>query len=690
MYPGNLPFDANAPSQQFFIHGLPYSVPGRNPPNGFPMQLGPEAFKMLDGHLRHQLQEQAPRNPLRTFLFNQMASNMYNNQQYDELLVSAGGFLEMVLAANTHGNNVDSAAAMVAQKMTGIYASINAVTYQPLQQLVQDPNIVNSVNSTLGEFEQIKQQILQFQQRNQQPAWGGNQGGYNQGGYGGGDNYQPRQTQWQGGTQMGFNQPNTFNGNGGNMRGMFNTPQPNQHRSVLDTGRRGGLHDYQEVDVGKTAPTNDNAVKTSWSTGSENRRSAAWDIPDVKTADTVSFDNDTTPAYEAPLFYNDLPDHMALKPLLPFNLTYNPNTHERIYLPHKDGYLVEVIQEKGEFMDYEQHELDAALKTQSLGAPSGSVQGDGWKDYHYINATATILDDETEEGEVTPAVQFTNLIDAHSDQQAEFYLRQALNSKRIKIPEDAILEFQYRHLKPIAYRIDRKGADDLAKAETMDQFISVMSNLDMPERFCGQITKRAIGMINDALNYSMSVSWTIDELSDYAELLTEIANEHGESVRKLFADKINDLIPLLFSAVSAPEVSNYLKETYKADRLKDNIVEVAEDTELSGFFENVEDPDTLDLTTEDYAVVFLTDVISITQVPWTLKSMELKVDKDQPIASVKQSVNPVEFKVLQDLYARTKDLHVRHYFIDTIDGYRLKVLPGWLSKDYYALGLWRE
>ena len=690
MYPGNLPFDANAPSQQFFIHGLPYSVPGRNPPNGFPMQLGPEAFKMLDGHLRHQLQEQAPRNPLRTFLFNQMASNMYNNQQYDELLVSAGGFLEMVLAANTHGNNVDSAAAMVAQKMTGIYASINAVTYQPLQQLVQDPNIVNSVNSTLGEFEQIKQQILQFQQRNQQPAWGGNQGGYNQGGYGGGNNYQPRQTQWQGGTQMGFNQPNTFNGNGGNMRGMFNTPQPNQHRSVLDTGRRGGLHDYQEVDVGKTAPTNDNTANTSWSTGSENRRSAAWDIPDVKAADTVSFDNDTTPAYEAPLFYNDLPDHMALKPLLPFNLTYNPNTHERIYLPHKDGYLVEVIQEKGEFMDYEQHELDAALKTQSLGAPSGSVQGDGWKDYHYINATATILDDETEEGEVTPAVQFTNLIDAHSDQQAEFYLRQALSSKRIKIPEDAILEFQYRHLKPIAYRIDRKGADDLAKAETMDQFISVMSNLDMPERFCGQITKRAIGMINDALNYSMSVSWTIDELSDYAELLTEIANEHGESVRNLFADKINDLIPLLFSAVSAPEVSNYLKETYKADRLKDNIVEVAEDTELSGFFENVEDPDTLDLTTEDYAVVFLTDVISITQVPWTLKSMELKVDKDQPIASVKQSVNPVEFKVLQDLYARTKDLHVRHYFIDTIDGYRLKVLPGWLSKDYYALGLWRE
>ena len=70
--------------------------------------------------------------------------------------------------------------------------------------------------------------------------------------------------------------------------------------------------------------------------------------------------------------------------------------------------------------------------------------------------------------------------------------------------------------------------------------------------------------------------------------------------------------------------------------------------------------------------------------------MALKVDKDQPIASVKQSVNPVEFKVLQDLYARTKDLHVRHYFIDTIDGYRLKVLPGWLSKDYYALGLWRE
>ena len=686
MYPGNLPFDANAPNQQFFIQGLPYSVPGRNPPNGFPMQLGPDVFKMLDGHLRHQLQEQAPRNPLRVFLFNQMASNMYNNPQYDELLVSAGGFLEMVLAANTHGNNIDSAAAMVAQKMTTIYASINAVTYQPLQQLVQDPNIVNSVNGTLQEFEQIKNQILQFQQRSQpQQNWGGNQGGFNQGGGGG---YQPRQTQWQGGNSMGgYGQTNTFSGNGGG-RSMFSGHQAPPQRSILDTGRRSGIHDYQEIDVGKTEPTP--AHYSGWNTGAEKTRSAAWDIPKVETTNSVSFDNEPKVDYEAPLFYSDIPEHMALKPLLPYNLAHNPNTHERIYLPHKDGYLVEVIQEKGEFMDYDQHELDSALKTQSLGAPSTPVQGDGWGNYHYLNATATILDDETEEGEVTPAVQLTNLIDAHSDQQAEFYLRQALSSKRIKIPEDAILEFQYRHLKPIAYRIDRKGVDDLASAETMDQFIDVMATLDMPERFCGQITKRAIGMINDALNYSMSVSWTIDELGDYAELLQEIANEHGENTRKLFADKINDLIPLLFSAVSAPEVSNYLKETYHAERLKDNIVEVAEFTELSGFFENVEDPDTLDLTTEDYAVVFLTDVISITQVPWTLKSMALTIDKDQPLSSVKQSVNPTEFKVLKDLFARTSDLHVRHYFIDTIDGYRLKVLPGWLSKDYYALGLWRE
>jgi hypothetical protein len=289
---------------------------------------------------------------------------------------------------------------------------------------------------------------------------------------------------------------------------------------------------------------------------------------------------------------------------------------------------------------------------------------------------------------MVPAVQLNNLIDAHSDQQAEFYLRQALISKNIKIPEDAILEFQYRQLKPIAYRVDREGANDLVAAETMGDFIKTMNGLDMPERFCGQIANRAISIINDALNYSLSIDWTIDELADFDDLLTEIENEHGERTRKLFEDKVNDLLSLIFSAVPAGDVSNYLQSTYDAERLKDNIVELAEATDLSGFVENIEDPDILDLTKEDYAVVFLADVISITQVPWSLKEMELNISKETPIASVKQSVNPTEFKVLKDLFSRTGELNVRHYFIDTIDGYRLKVLPGWLSKDYYALGLW--
>ena len=127
MYPGNLPFDPNVPNQQFFIQGLPYSVPGRNPPNGFPMQLGPDAFRMLDGYLRHNLQEQATRNPLRVFLYNQMANNMYNNQAYEDMLISSGGFLELVMSSGNQ--NLEGACQMVAQKMTGIYASVNAIQF---------------------------------------------------------------------------------------------------------------------------------------------------------------------------------------------------------------------------------------------------------------------------------------------------------------------------------------------------------------------------------------------------------------------------------------------------------------------------------------------------------------------------------------------------------------------------------
>ena len=93
MYPGNLPFDPNVPNQQFFIQGLPYSVPGRNPPNGFPMQLGPDAFRMMDGYLRHNLQEQATRNPLRVFLYNQMANNMYNESLMLEAVFEEVGTL---------------------------------------------------------------------------------------------------------------------------------------------------------------------------------------------------------------------------------------------------------------------------------------------------------------------------------------------------------------------------------------------------------------------------------------------------------------------------------------------------------------------------------------------------------------------------------------------------------------------
>lgn len=692
MYPGNLPFDPNQPNQQAFIQGLPYSVPGRNPPNGFPAQLGPDAFRMMDGYLRYNLQEQAGRNPLRMFLFNQMSSNFYNNQFYEEMLISAGTFLELVMASGSYNTgNMEGAVKMVAEKMTSIYASINATQYPPLQQMVQDPNIVNSVNNTLNEFEQIKQQILNYQRSQQGNNWGGNQqqnwqgGGFQQNWQGGGNSYAPRQSTWQGGNS-GYQQP-TQTSTGG--RSMFSGGYQQPNKSVVDTGRRGGMHNFQEVDVGK--PESHDVPNTTQSDGYGFNRNK-WDMAAPETTEVktnVKFDNEPV-TYDDPLYYTSIPDHLALVATLPENLVHNPNTHERIYLPSKEGQLVEVIQEKGEFMDYEQHELDNALKTQNLGAPSPSPQGDGWDNYHYINASATILTDESEEDEVTPAVQLNNLIDAHSDQQAEFYLRQALIKKRLKVPEDAILEFQYRQVKPIAYRVDRVGADMLAKVSNVAEFIETMNDLDMPERFCGQITKRTVTMINDALLYSMSIGWTIDGLGDYPDLLKEIAGEYGEHTKQQFDKKINDLIPLMFSAITATDVSKYLQETYNAERLKDNIVQVAEDTELSGFVENIEDPDVLDLTTEDYAVVFLTDIISITQVPWNLKSMELGLDKEKPTAAIKQSVNPVEFKVIQDLFARTKDLNVRHYFIDTIDGYRLKVLPGWLSKDYYALGLWRE
>lgn len=178
-----LPDPRLPPNQQAMLPGLPYQCPLQ-----VNVQLSPtmqQMLPMITGHAINAVQQNAARNPIRSFYFNILSRNNWNNVEVANLITGVSQLAEMYILYNRM--TPDQAIAAAADKLAGWMTALLVQQYpQQLTPLLTQEQM-NSTQQMLAEFAQVQQQIQQFtmSQSPQQMMQNGYQqhGGYQQGGY---------------------------------------------------------------------------------------------------------------------------------------------------------------------------------------------------------------------------------------------------------------------------------------------------------------------------------------------------------------------------------------------------------------------------------------------------------------------------------------------------------------------------
>lgn len=139
---------------------------------------------LITGGAMLTLQQNAQKNPLRTFCYNLCSRNMYQNAEFSEFLAAIVEFTEFLMAVEKL--QPDQAIQTACEQMASIFVALNVRKFPALQQFV-DPQMANDLNGFLGQFNQLKGAITQWQQAMHQPqpanmGWGGNAGSFGGGG----------------------------------------------------------------------------------------------------------------------------------------------------------------------------------------------------------------------------------------------------------------------------------------------------------------------------------------------------------------------------------------------------------------------------------------------------------------------------------------------------------------------------
>jgi len=124
-----------------------------------------------------KIQENAQRNALRCFMFNEMSVNNYHNQQFANLLGSIYDFVGYLVYTDSRfgPNNVGPAAEMGIPFMLEVYCGILAERYPQFQQMI-DPNTMNQLRGIMQQYRQAAQVIQQMKQQQMQQGQQSNMG----------------------------------------------------------------------------------------------------------------------------------------------------------------------------------------------------------------------------------------------------------------------------------------------------------------------------------------------------------------------------------------------------------------------------------------------------------------------------------------------------------------------------------
>lgn len=170
------PFQINQPEQQF-IQVAPGQLHFQ-----LNLQVHPSLVQFLPliGTCAIEaVQQKAGDNQLRMFLFNQMARQGYQNQDFLTLCKSIASFAELSLAKGVFRDQ-QSAIYDASPKVVEMFAAENLRTFPQLQQMI-DPMLLQRCQATLAATAMFANEIAQYQRHAQQQMSNQVYGGFNQG-----------------------------------------------------------------------------------------------------------------------------------------------------------------------------------------------------------------------------------------------------------------------------------------------------------------------------------------------------------------------------------------------------------------------------------------------------------------------------------------------------------------------------
>lgn len=587
----------------------------------------------------------------RTFLFNQLAANGYNNRDFGMAVSTALDLLMLGMVRNQYRTPEEGLQDAVRKAMTFVSA-LNFQKYPVLQQYVS-PDIWNSAVQVLNQMPQVANEVTQAKNNLQQPQTNFNMGA----GMGGGMSNYPQQNVWRGNQQPQFAQQGGY-------------PQPTQHypgtqavaSSLFGSGHVAAI---QPIQTGPVAVDNDRYAYLRKTVEPINQVQ----VKQVYNKGQSTNTNNSTFVKE--------PEKAGLvwtsSPAQPYIMSIDPRTQrlglKEIVWSDNETYVISypiTLTEK-EAMDRKQHSIglvaEAIIARPTLNNVPRELALEAAIDKLITKPLGSLDEefiDEIKNKEQTSVV-------------VESFLEAAIFAGRVNMRKTAIeddtaeIAFQTTAIitEPVLTTEDATDfIERLAGCTTYQRMVDTLTTgLSDPNtaNLCAKIDKVFTKQINSMLRNTMSISDTVGTfISDAVPLIDHLNKKFGDQMAKAYLAQQGTFTAVFF------DVPHFMTD--------DTVDDISSKLNL-----NIEDDGAL-------PVSFITQRNTLTYID--AHSSEVGIEPNAKYgSSILQSNHPLLYQLVKNIFDKDDTMAYRaaHHLLITVDNVIFEFHKGLIGTDFYTV-----
>lgn len=624
------------------------------------------------------------KNAGRMFLFNQLASNGYVNQDYVEAVQTAMDMLILGMVRGQYGNPNQGMSDAVSKSLVMCNAA-NFQKFPALQQYVQPDvygdavRIVNTLQGIRNDILQAKQQMSQMQQpqgMNNSGMGGGMQSNFPQ------QNNFPQQGNFpqqnmQGGFQQSRMQPGMPVAN--NSQIFRNSPQPQQSSLVVGNA----FHQEGRYDNLRTNATPQSVVHT-------------YDMPVNQTVPRSP--NINQGSYFAPSIPADVPQQFVPSKELvwkPCEAQWHPATCDtrvqklalrEIKWADNNTYVVSVaINLTEEEMEEAKHKIgftdQAIMNTtpERYGSRRDAIVDniDAFVERSQ-KARNELLKEEPTEADFDVIKSPRKIISANFLAYAIFEGRVRMK-KELQQTESDLSAYGINAIISTPVLVDDSQEKLLTQLDECKSFLRIQaimknalsskSTSSVSKQFTARIDKLFTREINSVLNNKLSLDLSIEcFVNDISDLISHLKNEMGEVIANAFLVTQDDFIDKYLNQF-------VVDEDMKSKMTEQLGIEIKEDTPNSQYA--LGDILPFELLTQIYGLTFL-----------QVQSADLSISSFGKVGTdIILSNNPELFKLAKTIFddEKVSDIAVAHQLLITADNVIYEFHKGLINKNFITI-----